>query len=50
MARHFRMSKKGKKNLTGAMAGMSLEDGGSDGSDEEMEHVEVRMNLQLFPA
>jgi len=25
-----------------AMAGMSLEDGGSDGSDEEMEHVEVK--------
>ena len=44
MARHFRMSKKGKKNLTGAMAGMSLEDGGSDGSDEEMEHVEVRIS------
>ena len=44
VVRHFRMSKKGKKNLTGAMAGMSLEDGGSDGSDEEMEHVEVRIS------
>ena len=36
------MSKKGKKNLSGGMAGLSLEDGGSDGSDEEMEQVEVR--------
>ena len=44
MAGHFRMSKKGKKNLTGTMAGMSMEDGGSDGSDEEMEHVEVRIS------
>ena len=42
---HFRMSKKGKKNLSGGMAGLSLEDGGSDGSDEEMEQVEVK-----FPA
>ena len=38
----FRMSKKGKKNLSGGMAGLSLEDGGSDGSDEELEQVEVR--------
>ena len=45
VVRHFRMSKKGKKNLTGAMAGMSLEDGGSDGSDEEMERVEVRIRI-----
>merc|ERR1711981_13260 len=37
-----RMSKKGKKNLSGGMAGLSLEDGGSDGSDEEMEQVEVK--------
>ena len=36
------MSKKGKKNLSGGMAGLSLEDGGSDGSDEELEQVEVR--------
>ena len=36
------MSKKGKKNLSGGMAGLSLEDGGSDGSDEEMEQVEVK--------
>ena len=42
---HFRMSKKGKKNLSGGMAGLSLEDGGSDGSDEEMEQVEVRSRL-----
>ena len=41
----FRMSKKGKKNLSGGMAGLSLEDGGSDGSDEEMEQVEVRSRL-----
>ena len=27
------------------MAGMSLEDGGSDGSDEEMERVEVRIRI-----
>merc|ERR1712212_1160296 len=41
---HFykRMSKKGKKNLSGGMAGLSLEDGGSDGSDEELEQVEVK--------
>merc|ERR1712210_307504 len=38
----FRMSKKGKKNLSGGMAGPSLEDGGSDGSDEELEQVEVK--------
>merc|ERR1712032_1594742 len=38
----FRMSKKGKKNLSGGMAGLSLEDGGSDGSDEELEQVEVK--------
>ena len=37
----FRMSKKGKKNLSGGMAGLSLEDGGSDESDEELEQVEV---------
>ena len=36
------MSKKGKKNLSGGMAGLSLEDG-SEGSDEELEQVEVRM-------
>lgn len=52
------MSKKGKKNLSGGMAGLSLEDGGSDGSDEELEQVEVRKikthiisnnkNLELF--
>merc|ERR1712210_308427 len=32
----------GKKNLSGGMAGLSLEDGGSDGSDEELEQVEVK--------
>jgi len=44
----FRMSKKGKKNLSGGMAGLSLEDGGSDGSDEELEQVEVRSSQQLL--
>ena len=43
----FRMSKKGKKNLSGGMAGLSLEDGGSDGSDEELEQVEVRSSLHI---
>ena len=42
------MSKKGKKNLSGGMAGLSLEDGGSDGSDEELEQVEVRSSQQLL--
>ena len=41
------MSKKGKKNLSGGMAGLSLEDGGSDASDEELEQVEVRSKLAL---
>ena len=41
------MSKKGKKNLSGGMAGLSLEDGGSDGSDEELEQVEVRSSRKL---
>ena len=43
------MSKKGKKNLSGGMAGLSLEDGGSDGSDEELEQVEVRSKLMYQP-
>jgi len=41
------MSKKGKTNLSGGMAGLSLEDGGSDGSDEELEQVEVRSSLRI---
>ena len=41
------MSKKGKKNLSVGMAGLSLEDGGSDGSDEELEQVEVRSSLHI---
>ena len=44
------MSKKGKKNLSGGMAGLSLEDGGSDGSDEELEQVEVRSSQKLSTA